>query len=60
LTDAVQKFGFDPRTSPAKPFYVGKGVGNRAWNHLLNLENTAKGRRIAEIEQAAGPSSARS
>lgn len=25
----------DPRSSPAKPFYVGKGVGTRAWDHLL-------------------------
>src|SRR6516165_10187860 len=39
----------DPRTSPAKPFYIGKGVGTRAWDHLLSPDETAKGRRIAEI-----------
>jgi hypothetical protein len=40
----------DPRTSPAKPFYIGKGVGTRAWDHLLTPDDTAKGKRIAEIE----------
>jgi len=39
----------DPRTSPAKPFYIGKGVGTRAWDHLLRPDETAKGQRIAEI-----------
>ena len=39
----------DPRTSPAKPFYIGKGVGTRAWDHLISTDQTAKGRRIAEI-----------
>src|SRR5262249_45491431 len=39
----------DPRTSPAKPFYIGKGVGTRAWDHLLSPDETAKGKRIAEI-----------
>jgi uncharacterized protein len=33
----------DPRTSPAKPFYIGKGVGTRAWDHLLRPDETAKG-----------------
>jgi hypothetical protein len=40
----------DPRTSPAKPFYIGKGVGTRAWDHLLTPDKTPKGKRIAEIE----------
>jgi len=39
----------DPRTTPAKPFYIGKGVGTRAWDHLLQPDQTAKGKRIAEI-----------
>src|SRR5215831_15934818 len=42
----------DPRTSPAKPFYLGKGVGNRAWDHELKPDNTAKGRRISEIQKS--------
>ncbi|PSO30993.1 GIY-YIG nuclease family protein [Bradyrhizobium sp. MOS002] len=42
----------DPRTSPAKPFYVGKGVGTRAWDHLLYPDDTLKGRRVAEIKGA--------
>jgi len=39
----------DPRMSPARPFYIGKGVGNRAWEHIAQPDNTAKGKRIAEI-----------
>jgi uncharacterized protein len=44
----------DPRTSPAKPFYIGKGVGTRAWDHLLRPDDTAKGQRIGEIVKAGG------
>jgi hypothetical protein len=41
----------DPRSSPAKPFYIGKGVGTRAWDHLLTTDETPKGRRIAAIRE---------
>ncbi|MYF77758.1 MAG: GIY-YIG nuclease family protein [Acidobacteria bacterium] len=39
----------DPRTSPAHPFYIGKGTGTRAHDHLLKPDNSRKGRRIREI-----------
>lgn len=39
----------DPRSSPALPFYIGKGVGTRSYDHLLSPDETRKGRRIVEI-----------
>lgn len=39
----------DPRSSPAQPFYIGKGTGSRAWEHTLRVDQTTKGRRISEI-----------
>jgi hypothetical protein len=39
----------DPRSSPAMPFYIGKGTGVRAWQHTLKIDKTRKGERIAEI-----------
>ncbi|WP_210756748.1 hypothetical protein [Caldichromatium japonicum] len=41
----------DPRSSPAKLFYIGKGSGNRAWDHILRVDATRKGKRIAEIQE---------
>jgi hypothetical protein len=39
----------DPRSSPAMPFYIGKGAGARAHEHLLKPDATRKGQRIREI-----------
>lgn len=43
----------DPRSSPATPFYIGKGTGSRAHDHAARPDATPKGERIREI-QAAG------
>lgn len=39
----------DPRTNPAKPFYIGKGTGTRKHDHLARIDDTKKGQRIAAI-----------
>src|SRR5262245_46237041 len=42
----------DPRTSPAKPFYIGKGTGTRAHDHLVKPDGSPKGARIQQIVNA--------
>jgi hypothetical protein len=39
----------DPRSKQPKPFYVGKGTGSRAYDHLVSPDATKKYKRIREI-----------
>lgn len=40
----------DPREKPAKTFYIGKGTGNRAWEHQSQIDDSEKGRVIKDIQ----------
>ncbi len=42
----------DPRSNPARPFYIGKGTGTRAYDHVASPDDTRKGLLIREIEAA--------
>ena len=44
----------DTSINPARAFYIGKGTGTRAFDHLVGVDDTAKGRRIRQILQT-GP-----
>ena len=39
----------DPRQQPASIFYIGKGTGSRATDHLKKIDETRKGKYIQEI-----------
>lgn len=42
----------DPRKKPAKTFYIGKGTGNRAWEHQTQIDDSEKGKVIQAIHDA--------
>ncbi len=42
----------DPRQKPAKTFYIGKGTGNRAWEHQSQVDASEKGKVIQAIHEA--------
>jgi hypothetical protein len=44
----------DPREKPAKVFYIGKGTGSRATDHLKKVDETRKGKHIQEILDSGG------
>lgn len=42
----------DPRSKQPKAFYVGKGTGSRAFDHLVTPDSTKKYKRIKEIVES--------
>jgi hypothetical protein len=42
----------DPRETPPKPFYIGKGSGSRAYAHLTEIGEGRKNVRIREIQES--------
>lgn len=42
----------DPRSKQPRPFYIGKGTGSRAYDHLVSPDSTRKYKRIKEILDA--------
>jgi len=44
----------DGRRKPSQIFYIGKGSGARKDDHLINIDNTAKGQYIKEIIENGG------
>ena len=42
----------DPTNNPALIFYIGKGTGDRAWEHEKHIDNSEKGQVIKAIHDA--------
>ena len=40
----------DPRVDPPALFYIGKGTGSRAYDHLITSDKTARSRRLDQIK----------